>query len=171
MKIIKQLLLLLMIMSGIELSAQTLKFGHLDVNQVFMAMPEFEIIKKTLEDETSKLEMQFTIMREELQKFEDEYERTAANLTPQQRLSKEKEYSEMSEKVQQFFLNAQEKLQQRQHELQTPVMEKLLKAIETVGAEGEFLYIFQINNEIEITLYRSSQSIDVAPLVKKKLGL
>ena len=167
----KYLFSVVIIMSGFGLYAQTLKFGHLDVNQVFMAMPEFSVIQKTLDGETSKLEMQFTVMREELQKFELEYEKIAANLTQQQRLAKEKEYSEMAEKVQQFFTNAQQTLQQRQYDLQMPVMEKLLKAIESVGDEEGFLYIFQINSEVEVTLYRSSKSIDVEPFVRKKLGL
>jgi len=171
MKVKKYLLMLLIVISGFGLSAQTLKFGHLDVNQVFMAMPEFNTIQKTIEDETSRLEMQFTNMREELQKFENEYEKIASNLTPQQRQDKEREYSEMAEKVQQFFTNAQQTLQQRQYELQMPVMDKMLKAIEEVGDEEGFLYIFQINSEYELTLYRSSKSIDVTPLIKKKLGV
>jgi len=171
MKVKKYLLMLLIVISGFGLSAQTLKFGHLDVNQVFMAMPEFNTIQKTIEDETSRLEMQFTNMREELQKFENEYEKIASNLTPQQRQDKEREYSEMAEKVQQFFTNAQQTLQQRQYELQMPVMDKMLKAIEEVGDEEGFLYIFQINSEYELTLYRSSKSIDVTLLIKKKLGV
>ena len=171
MKVKKYLLFLLMVISGYGLSAQTPKFGHLDVNQVFMAMPEFSTIQKILEDETSKLEMQFTVMREDLQKFEEDYEKIAANLTPEQRQAKAREYSEMEEKIQQFFTNAQQTLQQRQYELQMPVMDKMLKAIEAVGDEEGFLYIFQINSEIELTLYRSSKSVDVTSLIKSKLGI
>jgi outer membrane protein len=164
-------LLLAIAFSGYNLSAQTLKFGHVDLNQVFTAMPEFNNIQKTLEDETSKLEMQFTVMREELQKLEDDYTRNLANLTPQQRQAKETEYTEMAEKVQNFYISAQQTLQQKQYELQMPVLEKLLKAVETVGEEEGFLYIFQVNAERELTLYRSTKSIDVTPLVKKKLGV
>ena len=46
-----------------------------------------------------------------------------------------------------------------------------MKAVETVGDEEGFIYIFQINSQVEVTLYRSSQSVDVTPLVRKKLGL
>jgi outer membrane protein len=108
-------------------------------------------------------------MREELQKLEDNYTRNLATLTAQQRQEKETEYTEMAEKVQNFYINAQQTLQQRQQELQMPVLEKLLKAVENVGEEEGFLYIFQINSERELTLYRSSKSIDVTPLVKKKI--
>ena len=157
--------------SGFNLTAQQLKFGHVDLNQVFTAMPEFTKIQKTLEDETSKLEMQFTVMREELQKLEDDYTKNRDKLTTQQKQAKEKEYTEMAEKVQNFFTNAQQTLKQRQQELQTPVLDKLLKAVQIVGEDEGFLYIFQINSERELTLYRSPKSIDVTPLVKKKLGI
>ena len=101
MKIGKYLLLWVVITaSALGLSAQTLKFGHIDVNQVFMSMPEFNSIQKTLDDETSRLEMQFTVMREELQKLEDDYTKSHDKLTPQQRQEKESEYSVMAERVQ-----------------------------------------------------------------------
>ena len=165
------LVLMIFIVSGFGVNAKTLKFGHIDVNQVFMTMPEYHNIEKMLEEEVSKLEMQFTLMREELQKLEDDYVRNMSNLTPQERQNKEMEYVEMERKVQEFYLNAQTSMQQRSSELQMPVIEKLLKAIEEVGEEEGFLYIFQNSPEVRLTLYYSSQSIDVAPMVKKKLGL
>jgi outer membrane protein len=172
MKKVKILLLLWVVaFFGFNLSAQTLKFGHVDLNEVFTEMPEFNNIQKTLDDETSKLEMQFTVMREELQKLESEYAKNREKLTAQQRQEKEKEYTEMAEKVQAFFTNAQQSLKQKQQELQTPVLDKLLKAVQAVGDEEGFLYIFQINSERELTLYRSQKSVDVTPLVKKKLGV
>jgi outer membrane protein len=171
MKTGKILVLLAFVLSGLGLSAQALKFGHVDLNEVFMAMPEFTNIQKTLDDETSKLEMQFTVMREELQKLEDDYMKNQATMTTQQRQAKETEYTEMAEKVQQFFINAQQTLQQRQQDLQMPVLEKLLKLVEKIGEEEGFMYIFQINAERELTLYRSSKSIDVTPMIKRKLGV
>ena len=162
---------LILFVLGVGTFAQTMKFGHIDVNQVFMTMPETHNIQKTLDDEISTLEMQFTVMREELQKLEDEYVRSMSSLTPEQRQTKEMEYAEMERKVQEFYLNAQTTMQQRQNELQMPIINKLLKAIEEVGDEEGFMYIFQNSPEVRLTLYYSSESIDIAPLVKKKLGL
>ena len=167
----KILLLIVLGLTWFGLTAQTYKFGHLDVNQIFMAMPEFNNIQKILDEETSRLEMQFTIMREELQKLENEYTKNVATYTPQQIQAKEAEYMEMAEKVQNFFTNAQQTIQQRQYDLQMPVLQKLLKAVEAVGDEEGFLYIFQINSERDVVVYRSSKSVDIAPMVKKKLNI
>ena len=173
MKIIKKLLLIIiMALPCSGLIAQTPKFGHIDLNAVFMVMPEYSAIQKTLDEETSKLESQFTVMREELTKLENDFAQNAANMTPQQQEQKRTEYVEMTQKVQAFLENAQQTLQQRQAELQQPVLDKLNKTIDDIGVEQGFLYIFQVNlAEISFALYYSSQSVDVTPFVKQKLGI
>ena len=134
MKILKHLLLIFLVaLPFTGIFAQAPKFGHIDVSAIFMTMPEYSVIQKTLDDETSRLESQLTVMREELTKLEMEFEKTAATLTPQEQEQKQTEYMEMMEKVQTFFTNAQETLQQRQAELQQPVVDKLHKAIDDVG--------------------------------------
>lgn len=70
-------------------------------------------------------------------------------------------------KVQQYYQSAQTLLQQKQEELQAPIREKLRKAIEEVGAENGFLYIYDLNT----LLYKSGDAIDVTPLLKKKLNI
>jgi outer membrane protein len=75
----------------------------------------------------------------------------------------------MQQRIQEFFVNAQQTLQQKQNELQVPVLESFRKAVEAVGEENGFLYIFEINSGL--TLFNSSQSVDVTPLVKAKLGI
>ena len=173
MKIIKHLLLIFMAtLPFTGIFAQAPKFGHIDMNALFMVMPEYSAIQKTLDEETTRLESQLTVMREDLTKLEREFEQTAASLTPQQQEQKQTEYMEMLERVQTFFSNAQETLQQRQMELQQPVIEKLHKAIDDVGAEQGMLYIFQVNvQQASFVLHYSSQSVDVTPFVKKKLGI
>jgi len=150
-------------------NAQELKFGHISIAEVVLLMPEYQNISKVIESETAVLETQFTAMREELQRLEVEYENTFDSLTPQQRSAKEQEYSQMQQRVQEFFTNAQQTLQRRQMELQAPVLQKLNEAIDTVGREHGFLYIFEINSGL--TRFHSSQSIDVTPLVKATLGI
>jgi len=154
---------------GTALIAQTPKFGHVNLESIAIEMADYKQIQTILDAETSKLENQFTTMREELSKIESDYKQKAATLTPTEREAKEKEMMEMQGKVQAFFENAQQTLQQKNQELQLPVLDKLNKAIDAVGAEGGFLYIFEI--KAGLTLYHSSQSIDVTSLVKAKLGI
>ena len=48
-----------------------------------------------------------------------------------------------------------------------PVQEKVVKAIQTVGAEGNYTFIF----ENVMPLYSGSDVTDVTPLVKTALGI
>ena len=57
--------------------------------------------------------------------------------------------------------------EKKQQELLKPIQEKLLAAIEAVGKKNNFLYIFTQ----ETILFKSDKAINVAPLVKKELGL
>jgi outer membrane protein len=158
-----------LLLTGTAINAQALKFGHVSLESIALEMPEYKQIQTTLDAETSKLENQFTTMREELGKIEADYQQKAATLTPVEREAKEKELMEMQGKVQAFFENAQQTLQQKNQELQLPVLEKLNNAVDAVGAEGGFMYIFEVKSGL--TLYHSSQSIDITPLVKAKLGI
>jgi outer membrane protein len=170
MRLNKLLILgMVLMLSGAGLSAQSPKFGHIDVESVLLEMPEYKNIQTVLEAETGKLEEQFTTMREELGKLETDYQQNGAALTDAERQTKESELMTMQQKVQAFYTNAQQSLQQKNQELQMPVWDKLIKAIETVGSEGGFLYIFEVKSGL--TLYQSAQSVDIAPLVKAKLGI
>lgn len=157
------------VLTGSALKAQTLKFGHIDIEAVVMDMPEYKNIQTVLDAEAAKLENQFTTMREELGKLEKDYQQKAASFTPQQKEAKEKELMEMQQKVQAFFQNAQQSLQQKSQEMQVPVWDKVNKAIDAVGEEGGFMYIFEVKSGF--TLYHSIQSVDITPLVKTKLGI
>ncbi len=150
-------------------SAQDLKFGHVSVADIVLLMPEYKNISTVMEAETKKLEAQLTSMREELQNIELEYENNYESYTPQQRQAKEGDYAAMQQRVQEFYAGAQQSLQAKQQELQIPVLEKLRDAIEVVGEEKGFMYVFEVNSGL--TLFQSDKSVDITPLVKAKLGL
>jgi outer membrane protein len=170
MRVVKLLFLaIFMVLAASALQAQAPKFGHVSMEAVALEMPEYKQIQTVLDAETSRLESQFTTMKEELGRLEQEYQQKAATLTQEERKAKETELMEMQGKVQAFFENAQKTLQQKNQEMQVPVLDKLKKAIDAVGVEGGFLYIFEVKSGL--TLYHSSQSVDITPLVKAKLGI
>ena len=57
--------------------------------------------------------------------------------------------------------------QQKQATLLKPVQERMLKAIESVGAKNNFLVILDKNT----VLYKSPKAVDVTDLVKKELKI
>ena len=150
-------------------AAQAPKFGHVNVADIVLLMPEYKNISVEMETETTRLEGQLSAMQEELQKFELDFENNFESYSAVQREAKQQEYATMQQRIQEFFAGAQRGLQEKQQALQVPVLEKLRATIEEVGEEQGFLYIFEMNSGL--TLFHSEKSQDVTPLVKAKLGL
>ena len=74
----------------------------------------------------------------------------------------------MRARIEESQSNAQKLLEERQEALLKPIVDRAKKAIEEVGKENGYTYIF--DSGIGTVLY-SQDSDDIMPLVKKKLGL
>ena len=152
-----------------SLSAQTLKFGHIDFQQLLSAMPEREAAKTALEKVQTTLESQLAAMQKEYQDKGKEYVALAQAKDANEALVKAKqdEVQSIQERIQTFQQTAQESLQKEESKQFQPVIEKARKAITDVAKEQGLLYVFEVNG----VLYHSEQSIDLMSLVKTKLAI
>lgn len=156
--------------AGFSVSAQqTLKFGHVDSDAVFSALPDLTTVEQQMEVEYKKQETQLTSMQEQLKTDQQKYMAEANGLTPEVRAEREKGLMQMNERVQTFYTLAQQQLQAKENELKTPLVKKVQDAIQQVGEENGFLYIFE--EKAGLAVYHSAKSVDVTPLVKTKLGI
>lgn len=172
MRLLKQLFIGLAIMTSVGVSAQSnLKFGHINTQAILSAMPELKTIDEQLESEYKKLEAQLTDMQETLKNLQTEYvtKMQENTLSPEERSSLETQMYEGNQKVQSFYQQSQQSLQTKEQELKKPVYDKVTTAIQQVGEENGFLYIFEETGGLAI--YKSEKSVDVGPLVKAKLGI
>ncbi len=163
---------------GLILSASTasyaqsnLKFGHINTQEVISAMPEFKTVTDELQTEYSNLQKQLTDMQQALQTLQKDYvtKMQAKSMTPEEQSNMEQQLQEGNEKVQAFYTQSQQNLQTKEQQLKAPIFDKVTNAIQEVGQEGGFIYIFEASANVAI--YKSEKSIDVAPLVKTKLGI
>ncbi|MBS2097140.1 OmpH family outer membrane protein [Carboxylicivirga linearis] len=163
-------ILTLVFLSAFTVQAQQpMKFGHLNSNELMAAMPELQAMQTQMESEFKVKEDQLAVMQEELQGKQQEYQQNASALTPPERQQKEQELAEMSQKVQNYYMLAQQQMQAKQQEMTAPIVQKLKAAIEEVGDEEGFLYIFDLSSKVPV--FNSEKSIDVTALVKAKLGI
>ena len=159
----------LLLLFSQSMSGQNLKFGHVKIQEVMTVMPEFTQMQKDLESEYSKLESQLATMQEDLKKMQEDYMANAKTLSPEAKSKQEKELMERSQKVQTFYRTSEQNLAQKQQEMQAPVLKKVMDAVDQVGKEGGFIYIFEASSGAAV--YYSDQSVDVTPLLKAKLGI
>lgn len=150
-----------------SLSAQTLKFGHIDFQQLLQLMPERDVAQKAMAKVQSDLEVQSTTMQKEYADKLKEYQTQQKTLTDAIRAVKEDELQSIATRIQNFQQQAQENYQKEEAQKFQPIIDKARKAIADVGKEQGLLYVFEVNG----VLYHSEQSIDILSLVKAKLGI
>ncbi len=154
-------------LTAITLTGMAQKFGHINANELLMAMPERETAEKQIEEQAAIYEQELRNMQTEMQKKYEEYQTKAETWPEAIRKSKEKEIRQMEQGLQEFSQTAQQDLAKLEEDLLTPLIDSARAAIEEVGAESGFTYIFDISTGA--TLYNGGE--DVMPLVKAKLGI
>jgi outer membrane protein len=151
------------------LSAQTLKFGHIEFQPLIQTMPEYQTASANLEKVRASLEAQSAAMQKEAQDKYKEFIALSQTKDANEALVKAKqdEVQSIQERIQTFNQTAEESLQKEREKQFQPVIEKARKAISEVAKEQGLIYVFEVNG----VLYHSEQSIDLTPLVKAKLGI
>ncbi len=169
MKFIKVLVVVAAIAFAGKVQAQDLKFGHINIQELVMQLPDKVAADKELQAEANKLQEQLQVMQQDLQKKYNDYMTQRDSLPELVRATKEKEIQDYEQRMQQYSQMAQQTIGQKEQQLLQPIITKVQKAIDEVGQEQGLIYIFDISSQVVV--YHSNKSIDCAPLVKVKLGV
>jgi outer membrane protein len=165
---LKKIFVLVLCVAPIMAFAQN-KFGHIDTQSVYTAMPEKATIEKTLQDLASNYEKELNGMREEYNKKLKDFVDKKDSMPQSVLQARQSEIVDMEQRISTLNQTAQTDLQKKQQELVQPIVDKIKKAINDVGLENGFIYIFDL--QVPAIIYHSDQSVDVLPLVKKKLNI
>ena len=143
------------------------KFGHLDAQDILLTLPERAEAQSSIEAAAAEYETEVSRMQSELEtKFAD-YQAKAATWPDAIRQQKERELQQLDAGLQEFGMTIQNDLAQMEQQLLAPMIERVRDAIEAVGKEQGFTYIFDTSTGV--TLYNGGE--DVTDLVKTKLGM
>ncbi len=143
------------------------KFGHLDAQDILLTLPERAEAQTSIEAAAAEYETEVSRMQSELEtKFAD-YQAKAATWPDAIRQQKERELQQLDAGLQEFGMTIQNDLAQMEQQLLAPMIQRVRDAIEAVGKEQGFTYIFDTSTGV--TLYNGGE--DVTDLVKTKLGM
>lgn len=149
-------------------SAQTLKFAHIDTQELMFVLPETEKVNDELAAAQNETRETYQSMIEEYQTKAQQYEAKKATWTPSILQSKEKELQDMVQRIQEFEQSAQQELQELQQQKMAPINEKVHKAITEVAKEGGFVFVFESGSLIYVD---EAQSTNIIDKVRAKLGV
>lgn len=161
----KKILVILALVLPMMASAQ--KYGHVNTAELFQLMPELKDVTARLDSLNKQYEELLVNMQEEYQKKAQEYEQKASTMTDAMKQIQEEELYTMQQRLQTTYQTAQQDIAQKRQEFVAPVQEKMLKAIQAVGQEKGFTYIF----DTAAMVYVDPTATDVMADVKAKLGI
>jgi outer membrane protein len=153
---------------GYSASSQTLKFGHIDSGALIQMMPETKSADSTLKKYGESLDSQLKAMTAEYQNKLQTYQSKADSLPDAIRKVKEKELSDLGQRIQDFQQNAQDAIQKSKEENYGPILKKAEDAIKQIAKDKGYSYIF--DTSLGTVIY-AQESDNIMPLVKAKLGL
>jgi len=163
----KQLLYLAIAMGLCLTDAVAQKFGHLDAQAILLTLPERSDAQASIEAAAAEYEAEVNRMRADLEGKFSEYQTKAATWPDAIRQQKERELQQLDAGLQEFGATIQNDLAQMEQQLLAPMIDRVRKAIEDVGKEQGFTYIF--DTSAGGTVYNGGE--DVTDLVKTKLGM
>ena len=161
----KTILVILALVLPMMASAQ--KYGHVNTAELFQLMPELKDVTARLDSLNKQYESLLVNMQEEYQKKAQEYEQKASTMTDAMKQIQEEELYTMQQRLQTTYQTAQQDIAQKRQEFVAPIQEKMLKAIQAVGQEKGFTYIF----DTAAMVYVDPTATDVMADVKAKLGI
>ncbi len=152
-------------------AAQAQKFGYVNTSEIFNVMPEKATAENTLKTASDKYETEFKNLQDAFQKKMADYEAADKDASTPQAI-KDRHNQELQDeymKIQNFQQTAAQDLQRQQDTLLAPITQKLQNAIQAVGAEGGYTFIF--DQAAGAILYTGTNAEDVSSKVKAKLGI
>ena len=164
----KKIILFLAAIMPLAVMAEDLKFGYINTQEVMMLMPEISTIEKQMAEFNAQNTKYMQDMQKELDDKMAKYDQEKPTLSEAVRKVKEEDLQELYRRFQTAQQTLYTESQTKQQSLLQPVQDKLKKAIETVGQKNNFFMVFESEAGI---LYKSPKAVDIAPLVKKELGI
>ena len=163
----KQIFTTAILFLGLLSSASAQKFGHVNAQDLLMSMPERTAAQATIEAQAGEYEAEMMRMQQDLQLKFGEYQEKGETWPAASRQQKERELQALDQGLQEFGATVQNELATLEQTLLMPMIERVQDAINAVGEESGFTYIFDASTGA--TVYNGGE--DVSALVKAKLGM
>ena len=168
----KKILLAVAVALPMFAAAQSPKFGTVEVQNIFQAMPETAAMNTQLEEASKKYQEEFNKLQEEFNKKYQEFQQAIAKDSLPANIAerRQKELQDMMQRQEQFQQDAQQQMAKAQNDAMAPIYKKLDDAIKAVGAAEGVIYIFDLART-PIPYVNETLSINLTNKVKANLGI
>ena len=144
------------------------KFAHVNFSELVQLMPEADQARATMDASSKEASDTYQAMADEWNAKYQQYQQKAATWTQAIREAKEKELTDIQQRIQEFQQSVQAELQQQQQQLMAPIYKKAQDALEKLAKEGGYIYVIDQTSALYID---PAQSDDLTPAARKALGI
>ncbi len=144
------------------------KFAHVSFSELVQLCPEADKARETMAASSKEAQETYQAMVEEFNTKYSQYSSKANTWTTAIRESKEKELTEIQQRIQEFSQSVDAELQQQQQTLMAPIYKKAQDTVKELAKQGGYVYVFDINS---LLYYDETQSTDLTPQARKALGI
>jgi len=159
--------LCLLLLFGVQAQAQPLKVGYTNPDLV-QAMPEYQQIYQTLQQESTGDQEAYQAMVQEFQEKLDRYQKQQALLSEERRAEREQELRQLQQDIQQAEVSVNQKLAQREQELLEPLLAKMQTAIDAVAQEKGLDIVL---SQPAVLYVNEDRIVNITPDVAAELGI
>lgn len=154
------LIVLLSVLTVTTASAQTLKIGYIDPQEVLVKMPEYAAVERRLQNFADRKRDEFGRLQADFEKRAADYEQKMAVLSTDARTKEEQALDEMRNKLMEFQNQYQEDLMAEQQTQLTPLFDKIEQGIAAVANEMGLTFVLnpRTSNGDVILLYISDEA-------------
>src|SRR6185312_7884334 len=149
-------------------AANAQKIGHVSLDSLLKGMPESDTAKKQYAAYAQQLESTIESLQSEFQTKYNDYNTHKGEWTGIIIKNKEKELTDLQQRMQAFQAEAQTSLAKFGDSIQKPVIAKAKNAISAVAKENGYKYVLDTSQGFVLYF---EETDDLYALVAKKLGL
>lgn len=164
----KKVLVLLLMIAPLSIFAQQ-KFGYVNAPEIMQLMPEFTKAQNDIKLLEKQYSDELQHMRTELEKKGLEFEQVKDSLPENILQRRYNDIQELDARMQQYYQESIQNLQQAQQTKIAEVSKVLSDAIQAVGREGGYVCVFDLAGGVPYI--SETQCEDVSAKVKAKLGI
>ena len=144
------------------------KFAHVNSTELVQLCPDMDKARETMTAASNEAQETFNDMQAEFNTKYQTYQSKASTWTQAVRESKEKELTEIQQRLQEFSQSVQAELQQQEQQLMQPIYQKVNETIQELAKKGGFVFVFDVQNVLYVD---AAQSTDLTGEARKMLGI
>lgn len=144
------------------------KFAHVNFSELVQLMPEADQARATIQASSQEAQETYQAMVEEFNSKYQTYQQKVSTWTPAIRESKEKELTEIQQRIQNFEQSVQAELAQQQQTLMAPIQKKAMDTVTELAKKEGYIFVFDLS---QVLYFDPAQSTDLTPAARKALGI